>query len=228
MKNRFNTSGLALSIAISVPLDVGNDGWQAVVFGTKAATEYSYLQSNKSPESKVDTLVVSSKSSSGAQVFYFDAPKKVLEVFAQGKVVKGQDIATEVDDAFLRWGVVYAGDRRLNWLERRFASDWIVELDAIAKKIGNGFGHLELAVFKGSTCREDMQLSQRSDYVFEVCKGVKNDDGAFEVQHILQESKMALGLWLSADADNGATEHEVHLTHLGYTLGSSESISGTK
>lgn len=216
MKTKFGPSGLLLGVAVSVPLDVSQAPWQPVVFGSKAATEYSYVQASERSDLAKDALKVRSQSSSGAQIYYFSKPQRVLEVHAQGVVKKGGPVAETVDDALLRWGVIYAGDRRLNWIERRFVSDWIVDLDAIAKKIGSGFGHLELAVYKGFDCPDSTELFQRSDYVFEECAGQPIDDGSFKMQHRLQNSAEALGLWLSADADDSDSEFEIHLTHLGY------------
>lgn len=206
-----------MGVSVSVPLDVGQSPWKSVVFGTKAATEYKYKEGASTTSSVEDVLQVLSKSSSGAQVYYFNEPKRLIEVHAQGRVKKTAPMNKEVDDAYLRWGVVYAGERRLNWLERRFASDWIVDLDAIAKKIGNGFGFLDLGVYKGMACEPGTKLQERSDYVFERCAGMPGEKNKFEIRHTLSKEYPVLGLWLSSDADDSVGEFELYLTHLGYT-----------
>ena len=110
------------------------------------------------------------------------------------------------DDFVLRFGLVEAGEQTLNWLQRRIAADWILELFRLAPK-GSGVKKIDFY----STTQQAALLGRSrthplSDLLHETWITQLDGTGRFELTHSFSAPVRTLGLWISSDGDDtGAT-----------------------
>lgn len=109
------------------------------------------------------------------------------------------------DDFVLKLGIVEAGDRRLNWFQRRVAADWIKQLFELAPKTGG----VERINFLSTTQQTALLGSQRahplSELLYEERLVLLEEPGPFLLSKTFAKPVVALGLWVSADGDDTAS-----------------------
>lgn len=113
--------------------------------------------------------------------------------------VQGEDGA---DDFVLKLGIVEAGDRRLNWLQRRIAADWLQQLFKLAPA-GTGVRRIN---FLSTTQQQELLGSTRvhplNDLLYETRVTYLPAPGEFTMSYRFPEPVDVLGIWISADGDD--------------------------
>lgn len=115
------------------------------------------------------------------------------------------------DDFVLKFGLVVAGDKTLNWLQRRIAADWIVRLHELAPE-GRG---IENVRFYSTTLQLNLVGSTRthplSELFYEERLEYLAGPGSFSLARTFKDPVDTLGLWISSDGDDTASELEVKI-----------------
>ncbi|MGB5580750.1 MAG: hypothetical protein WBM68_09325, partial [Woeseia sp.] len=126
-------------------------------------------------------------------------------------VIQGEQGA---DDFVLKFGIVEAGDRRLNWLQRRIAADWIKQLFKLAPP-DSGVSRIN---FLSTTQQKNLLGSSRthplSELLFENRILYLDSTGPFEMSYDFAEPVEALGLWLSIDGDDTGSSFDLHISDI--------------
>ena len=125
--------------------------------------------------------------------------------------VQGEDGA---DDFVLKLGIVEAGDRKLNWLQRRIAADWLQQLFKLAPP-GTGVRRIN---FLSTTQQQALVGSARvhplNDLLYETRVTWLPSPGEFTMTYRFPEPVDVLGLWISADGDDTASHFDLQIRRI--------------
>lgn len=201
--------------ALDVPVD-DLSNWTVLSFSNIKPNEVS-----------VDNgaLRIAVAGSASPLVYRFDKPVRVTGVTVTASwtgsltippgVTQGDNNA---DDFVLKFGIVEAGERRLNWLQRSIAADWIKQLFKLAPK-GSG---VERIHFLSTTQQKELLGSSRvhplSDLLYETRVVYLEGPGDFVLQQEFTDPVETLGLWLSVDGDDTGSNFELRIKSIALQL----------
>ncbi len=161
-------------------------------------------------------LRISVNNSASPLIYKLDEPLAIASLAVKarwsGKLNLPQDAVqgeAGADDFILKLGIVEAGDRTLNWLQRRIAADWIQQLFKLAPK-GTG---VERINFLSTTQQQPLLGSRRehplNDLLYERRITYLESPGEFEMVYRFEEPVVVLGLWISSDGDDTGSSFEL-------------------
>ena len=206
---------LALFAAPSLALDVpvGDlPAWKTLAFRNIAANTVT---------ANDEGLHIAVRKSASPLVYKLEAPLKVTAVTVDASwagalnlpenTVQGEKGA---DDFVLKLGVVEAGDRKLNWLQRRIAADWLQQLFKLAPA-GTGVRRIN---FLSTTQQQALVGTARvhplNDLLFETRVTYLPAPGEFTMTYRFPEPVDVLGLWISADGDDTASNFDLQIRRI--------------
>lgn len=130
----------------------------------------------------------------------------------QGRLQIPEDATQGVnsaDDFVMKFGIVVAGDKRLNWFQKRIAAPWILRLYELAPD-GGGISNIR---FYSTTQQPELLGTSRthplSDLIFEERVLHLDSPGSFTLSKSFDEPTEALALWISSDGDDTGSTFEV-------------------
>jgi len=161
-------------------------------------------------------LHISVNESASPLVYKLDEPLAVISLVVKARwsgklnipqgAVQGEAGA---DDFILKLGIVEAGDRTLNWLQRRIAANWIQQLFKLAPK-GTG---VERINFLSTTQQQKLLGSRRThplnDLLYETRVTFLESPGEFEMVYQFEGPVVVLGLWISSDGDDTGSSFDL-------------------
>lgn len=113
------------------------------------------------------------------------------------------------DDFVMKFGIVAAGDKRLNWFQKRIAAPWILRLYELAPD-GSGISNIR---FYSTTQQPELLGTSRthplSDLIYEERVLHLDSPGSFKLSKSFDEPTETLALWISSDGDDTGSEFEV-------------------
>ena len=206
---------LSLFSATAMALDVPVDD-----LGPWTLLSFNNIKPNKVTISD-DALLVSVRGSASPLIYQFDEPVHISGVTVTASwsgELRIPEAATEgdenADDFVLKFGIVEAGDRRLNWFQRRVAADWIKQLYKLAPKDG-GVNRIN---FLSTTQRPERLGESRThplnDLLHETRILYLDAPGPFVMTHEFPAPVEALGLWVSVDGDNTGSNFDLRLERI--------------
>ena len=199
------------SLALDVP--VGDlAAWKTLAFRNIAANTVT---------ANDEGLHIAVRKSASPLVYKLEAPLTVMAVTVDASwagalnlpenTVQGEKGA---DDFVLKLGVVEAGDRKLNWLQRRIAADWLQQLFKLAPP-GTGVRRIN---FLSTTQQQVLVGSARvhplNDLLYETRVTYLPSPGEFTMTYRFPEPVDVLGLWISADGDDTASDFDLQIRRI--------------
>ncbi|MEM9401309.1 MAG: hypothetical protein AAGA44_02340 [Pseudomonadota bacterium] len=206
------TLGLVLWTVTATAEDVSVDeldAWTVLSFSSIPPNEVSVVDG---------ALSIKVRASASPLIYGFDTPTTLTAITVVGEwqgelripdgVVQGDKGA---DDFVLKFGVVEAGDRRLNFFQRRIAADWIKQLFKLAPKDSG----VERINFLSTTQQADQLNNRRthplSDLLYEARILHLAEPGRFTMSYEFAEPVETLGLWISTDGDDTGSNFDLRL-----------------
>lgn len=124
----------------------------------------------------------------------------------------------ENDDALLRVGLIHAGGKPLNALQRTAAPGWIRTLDDVLCKAGRGPARIDnLLLTPHADWVGKSRQHPKMKQVHERFAAAPGKNGTFTLTSTFDEPIDALGLWLMADGDNTESTFTVTITGIELT-----------
>ena len=118
------------------------------------------------------------------------------------------------DDFSLRVGVVYEGDKTLNFFQKAIAANWIVTLFELAPE-GTGVSQINFYnTFQDKKLRDTKREHPLSDLLIENFVADISKSDSVDVKVPLNPSKKILALWISSDGDDTSSKYEVRLSKI--------------
>tara|TARA_B100001248_G_scaffold262427_1_gene258370 strand:- start:27119 stop:27745 length:627 start_codon:yes stop_codon:yes gene_type:complete len=198
------------SAAILISLNISN--WQKL--------DYSSIPPNE-VEQKSNSMLIHVKQSASPLIYLLEKPVTVTSVHLLGKVDKIINFVDEAqqgdkkyDDFQMRLGLVVAGDKKLNALQRTFAAKWVKKLFHIGKERGEGIDHIEFLNLAGQNLPWQSRIHPLSDLIREKIVGQLSEAGEFELKHKLKQELKVVALWLSVDGDDTKSSYSVQIDQI--------------
>lgn len=207
---------LALSLlfiaSAAASLEVPVDNLQSWVI-----LSFSKIKPNEVSVEKGE-MHIAVRNSASPLIYKFDKPLRITGFTVEASWTGALNIPPDAiegdkgaDDFVLKFGIVEAGDRRLNWLQRRIAADWIKQLFELAPP-DSGVSRIN---FLSTTQQESLLGTTRthplSDLLFENRILYLDSTGPFEMSYDFAEPVEALGLWLSIDGDDTGSNFDLRI-----------------
>ncbi len=194
-KQRISISVSVLAVSV-IPLQ--KDKWIELKFNK--------IQPNQ-VEDSAEGLKVSVDSSASPLVFKLVKPLKVIgfsaDIETNGNIKDRAMKNSFGEDSIFRLGLVATGDKKLGWLQRQVAADWVQKLFALVPET-TGLDQ----IYFFNVGREDQVIGQsrqhpKSDLMFEqIVQTRKSDQKLIHFEHKLKKPLTAAALWISIDGDD--------------------------
>ncbi len=189
---------LLVAGVIALPLQYPAD-WQVL--------EYRELPAN-AVEFGDTGMAVRVAASASPIIYPLPRPAKIERIEISGHLDRllalapGAQGSGEADDYALKLGLVVAGNKTLNPVQRLFSAGWIKTLFALAPE-GVGIDRIEFL----NAVQFPAELGARrqhplSQLIFENNVWLIDSPGEFELSHRLNEPLEVIAIWLSIDGDD--------------------------
>lgn len=180
-------------------VSLGASGWEELEFDSVPANRTSFGSSG---------ISISVNQSASPLVHIFSSPKSIRRIEVKGTVTEKADWSTETDDALLRVGVIQAGEKRLNALQKMSAPDWLQRVDELVDGVGS------ILCFN-LTPNESMvgrtRTNPNASIFEEKIQATPDSDGNFEIIAEFSQPISSPGIWLLADGDDSGSSFEVQI-----------------
>ena len=201
---------LMLAGAIALPLQ-HTDNWQLL--------EYSRLDANQVTFTRGGMEVMVDRSASPIIYPLVDA-KTVTRVSVTGKLSNLLDVPPENqgqegnDDFSLKIGLVVAGEKTLNPVQKLFSAKWIKTLFDLAPE-GTGVDRI---YFLNAVQHENLLGQQRqhplSELIYENNVWLLDQSGDFSLDYRLESPQEVIAIWLSIDGDDTQSRYTTTINSL--------------
>lgn len=201
------------SAAVATEIPVSDlQQWTSLSFARIPANTVAVVDGN---------LHISVNKSASPLIYEFDEPLVVTSLAVKarwsGKLNIPQDAVqgeAGADDFILKLGIVEAGERTLNWLQRRIAADWVQQLFKLAPQ-GTG---VERIHFLTTTQQQNLIGSHRThplnDLMYETRITYLESPDEFEMVYQFEEPVVVLGLWIAADGDDTGSSFDLFIERI--------------
>jgi hypothetical protein len=207
----FACLSLALTAApatLGVPLDDAKD-WVHLT--------YRNIRPNRVEFGHEGMSIIVDQSSSPL-IYKFEQPFRLAGLAVEGswrgqlKIPDGKTQGeTSADDFVIKLGIVVAGDKRLNWFQKRVAAPWILSLYELAPE-GSGISSIR---FYSTTQQAELLGTSRthplSNLIYEERVLYLDSPGPFKLVTSFDEPTEAVALWISSDGDDTGSAFQVSI-----------------
>lgn len=196
-----------LLAALIVPLDQAS--WTLLSYKNLPSHQISYTSGMK----------ISVESSAGPLVHKFTTPRSIKSLSVSALLSKNIQTTSKLgssgaDDFPLRIGLIVAGKKRLNFMQRMAAPEWVKKLYAVAPE---GAG-IEKILFLNFTAHgQEASFTKRTHPKSELMEErVVGDfkEGRLEQKIEVDLKSDILGLWISIDGDDTKSKFETTLQRI--------------
>lgn len=201
---------LLMAGAVVLPLQ-DQENWQLLEYGGIPANQVEFREAG---------MLVSVNQSAGPIVYPLEQSMRVSRISVSGElknllnVRPGSQGLADEDDFSLKVGLVIAGDKRLNFIQRMVSADWAKTLYGLAPEDAG----IDRIVFLNAV-QYETQLGQRrqhplSDLIHERNVWLLDRSGPFELNYELAVAHDVLAVWLSIDGDDSRSNYSTLISNL--------------
>ena len=201
---------LVLAGAIALPVQQ-TDNWQLL--------EYSRLDANQVTFTR-DGMEVMVDQSASPIIYPLVDPKIVTRVSVTGNLSNLLDLPPDTqgqkgnDDFSLKIGLVVAGDKTLNPVQKLFSAKWIKTLFDLAPE-GTGVDRI---YFLNAVQHKNLLGQQRqhplSELIYENNVWLLDKSGDFSLDYQLESPQKVIAIWLSIDGDDTQSRYTTTIKSL--------------
>ncbi len=206
----FMTIPTAHSTQLTIPLQK-NSGWEIL--------QYSKIKPNKI-EFTEEGIVIQVNGSASPLIFPLKEPLNIEEISFSLKIdgdikLVGKTQGEKVTDDFVfRLGLVYEGDKTLNFLQRKLAANWIQRLFNLAPK-GTGVQNIQFYnVYSDDRLKGKKRQHPLSELIEENFVFKKPENGELSASFKPNQQAKVLALWISSDGDDSGSQFQVSIKEI--------------
>lgn len=206
----WNYALLITVAALALPLQ-DRTGWQLL--------EYDGIPANQVTFGEQGMLIAVDRSASPI-ILPLSEPQSVSRITVTGeldgllKLEAGRQGLEGADDFSVKIGLVVAGDKRLNFMQRMVSAEWVKTLFDLAPEDA-GIDHI---LFLNAVQSESQLGHQRqhplSDLIYERYVWLLDRSGAFDLEYELETPKDIVAVWLSIDGDDSGSSFSTMIKRL--------------
>ena len=206
-----HASAVAESAIHDIPLQ-SSEGWELHTFSSVQANQVSFSNLG---------MLFDVNASASPIIYPLPEGKSINEVSLRAEIygylnLDGKSQGEKnADDFVLRLGLVHAGEKQLNFLQRSIAPGWINRLYELAPD-DTGISHIEFYnVYSDRSLSGKSRIHPLSDLMLENFITPRPTDSNRVVMQFKPESdKPVLALWISIDGDDTKSNYQVLLKEL--------------
>lgn len=195
----------------SVDLSFNEEDFEVLSFSSIEPNQYTFTD---------EALKISVDGSASPLIYPIDAPQKFQKLQFTAKKTGALNLKTsrqgsaENDDFSLKIGLVFDGDKTLNFFQRAVAASWITTLHDLAP-VGTGISKIHFySIYQDESLANTSRQHPLSDLLYEEYVGRPDEAGNIKVAIDIEEDKKVLAVWISADGDDTQSKYQVELTSL--------------
>jgi hypothetical protein len=201
---------MILAAAFALPLQQMTD-WQLLQYNGIAPNQVSFTQAG---------MTVEVMGSASPIIYPLDETRLVRRIAVSGTLNELLKLDTanqglqDNDDFSLKIGLVIAGDKTLNSMQKLFSADWVTRLYELAPE-GSGIDSIYFlnAVQAGTRLGQQRQHPM-SDLIFENNVWLLDKPGDFEMAYTLDRPRKVIAIWLSIDGDDSGSNYSTLIKSL--------------
>jgi hypothetical protein len=193
-----NLKAMICAAAFAVPLQQMND-WQLLQYSGIAPNQVSFTQEGMS---------IKVMGSASPIIYPLDAPRLVHRIEMTGSLNQLLTLNAEQqgvkgnDDFTLKVGLVIAGDKTLNGMQKWFSADWIRRLYELAPRGGGVDSIYFLNAVQDSSSLGRQRQHPLSELIFENNVWLLDKPGDFALTYSLDRPRQVIAIWISIDGDD--------------------------
>lgn len=201
---------LVLAGAIALPVQQ-TGGWQLLEYDRLDANDVTFTR---------EGMMVKVDQSASPIIYPLDDPRTVTRVSVSGNLSNLLNLLPNTqgqksnDDFSLKVGLVVAGDKTLNPLQKLVSAKWIKRLFDLAPK-GTG---VEKIYFLNAVQEKNLLGQQRqhplSDLIYENNVWLLDKTGDFTFSYSLEVPQQVIAVWLSIDGDDTRSKYTITIKSL--------------
>jgi len=168
-----------------------------------------------------DRINLKINSSASILVRALKKPTRIQKLYVKAKVSGQMNLSGSkahgskgADDFPLRIGLIENGKKRLGFMQRLFAPDWLVNLQKLWPSRGIREIHFLNFVFSEHKPDWTDRVHPLSKYLTEKIVGVIDERGVAEKRIELDSPIEVLGVWISSDGDDTKSQYTVSVEKL--------------
>ena len=193
-----------------VPLSSSNR-WQALHYKNIPANQFGFSK---------DGMTISVNNSASPLILPLEKPLFVTRLRAKGQLKGKLNVDSSrqgekgYDDYVLRIGLVVPGEKRLNFIQRRTAPNWVQTLFKLAPE---GTGISKVQFFNVAASPDQIGKTRQhplSNLLYETVVAAPAPGGHLEFNINLNPPTEVLALWISSDGDDTQSHYSVQLQRL--------------
>jgi hypothetical protein len=205
-----NIKTMIFAAAFAVPLQQMDD-WQLLQYSGIAPNQVSFAQ---------EGMTVKVMGSASPIIYPLDEARLVRRIEVTGTLYELLTLDAEKqglkdnDDFGLKIGLVVAGDKTLNGMQKLFSADWVKRLYALAPD-GSGIDSIYFLNAVQASARLGQQRQHPlSDLIFENNVWLLDKPGDFAMAHTLDKPRKVIAIWLSIDGDDSRSNYSTLIKSL--------------
>jgi hypothetical protein len=205
-----NIKTMILAAAFAVPLQQMTD-WQLLQYNGIVPNQVSFTQAG---------MTVEVMGSASPIIYPLDEARLVRRIAVTGTLTELLKLDTanqglqNNDDFSLKIGLVIAGDKTLNSMQKLFSADWVKRLYELAPE-GRGIdGIYFLNAVQASTRLGQQRRHPLSDLIFENNVWLLDKPGDFAMTYTLDRPRKVIAIWLSIDGDDSGSNYSTLIKSL--------------
>jgi hypothetical protein len=205
-----NIKTMIFAAAFAVPLQQMED-WQLLQYSGITPNQVSFAQ---------EGMTVKVMGSASPIIYPLDEARLVRRIEVTGTLYELLTLDAEKqglmdnDDFSLKIGLVVAGDKTLNGMQKLFSADWVKRLYALAPDGGGIDSIYFLNAVQASARLGQQRQHPLSDLIFENNVWLLDKPGDFAMTHTLNKPRRVIAIWLSIDGDDSRSNYSTLIKSL--------------
>lgn len=205
-----NIKTMIFAAAFAVPLQQMND-WQLLRYSGIAPNQISFAH---------EGMTVKVMGSASPIIYPLNEARLVRRIEVTGTLYELLTLDAEKqglkdnDDFSLKIGLVVAGDKTLNGMQKLFTADWVRRLFALAPEGGGIDSIYFLNAVQASSRLGQQRQHPLSDLFYENNVWLLDKPGDFAMTHTLNKPRKVIAIWLSIDGDDSRSNYSTLIKSL--------------
>lgn len=211
------TSLTQTAVAISVPMQLNKQHWQALEYNNIRANRVSQVEQG---------LQIQVDGSASPLIYVFDQPQTIRQISVMGALGQLPVIPQGLkqgekgaDDFPFRLGLVLEGEKTLNFAQKLIAAQWVKILFDLAPE-KSGIDHIMFLNLTNQGPGQSFRTQREHPggkglYTETIVKQVTADEN-FDFSYTLSMPKKVIALWISSDGDDTGSNYALTVNSISY------------
>jgi len=172
-------------------------------------------------EFKKQSITINVDKSSSPLIYPFEKPTQFSEIRIDADITGNLKLDTNQlqgvkgnNDFTLRIGLVYQGDKKMGFMQRKLAPDWVKKLYSLIPK-NTGVSHVRFFnVFQDKRLENNSPYKKKPKFFFHSYDIQQVKNGKITARIKVPSNQNILGLWINSDGEDTNSKFKVKINKL--------------